>query len=106
MGNVEARVRFQSARLGQATVSVVGGETSSVSGSASEIPCIEWCIDDDCMNIADSAAFTIANIDGENTGVLSVLQLVVIEVRDPSVAAGAWVQAFKGRVLRLVHKSD
>lgn len=106
MGNVEARVRFQSARAGQATVSVVGGETSSVSGSTSEIPCLEWCIDDDCMNIADSASFTIANVDGENTGVLSPLQLAVLEVRDPAVAAGQWVPAFKGRVLRLVHKSD
>jgi hypothetical protein len=106
MGNAEARIRFQSARAGQATLTVTGGLTSNGTGSTSEIPCLEWCIDEDCMNVADSATFRIANIDGENTGALFVLQLVVMELRDPDVAAGKWCQTFKGRVLRMVHQSD
>lgn len=109
MGNVEARIRMpgqgQSTQAGQA-ITVTAGSTQGLTGSTNELPCIEWTIDDDCMNVADSASFSIANIDGENTGKLFPLQLVIIEVRDPDVAGGQWVSAFKGRILRLVHRSD
>jgi prophage tail gpP-like protein len=98
---VQARIRI----TGNG-VMVAGGTPRELTNSPNEFPAIEWCIDDDCLNVADSAAFTVANIDGENTGAFSPGQLVVIEVRDPNVAGHQWTSAFKGRVKDIVYTSD
>lgn len=76
------------------------------------IPCKEFSISDDVLNIADSAAVTISNVNGEHinksSGELRFRegQKVTMDVSDPDVAAGKWVRHFTGRITNITTKSD
>ncbi len=58
----------------------------------------EWSITEDILTVSDSACVSIANIDGEHSGVFKSGQLCYVEESDPNVANGAWVRHFTGRV--------
>lgn len=86
-----------------------GGEAGTaitVAVGIDGLPCKEWSIVDDVLNIADSASFTVANIDGENSGKFYLGQRIEIDLADDSVASGKWIRQFTGRVTSIRTHSD
>lgn len=100
------RLRIRTMATGDVSaMTVTSGQTDEVS-SQDCIPAKEWCISEDVLNVADSASFTVANVDGENAGRFRIGQLVVIDEQHSEVANGAWVRQFTGRVTSIETGSD
>lgn len=70
------------------------------------LPCKEFCITDDVMNLSDSATITVSNVDGENTGRFRPGQVLAIELSDPNVANGKWIRMFTGRITQVRLSGD
>lgn len=95
------------------TVLGQGDETARVSAFSSDalaarshIPIREWCLSDDVLSVADSASFTVANVDGENAGKFQIGDKIALDEQHPEVANGAWVRQFTGRVTSIETGSD
>ncbi|MEO9196316.1 MAG: hypothetical protein ABI445_21905, partial [Polyangia bacterium] len=85
-------------------VSVVTGNAPQQSSAV--LFAREWSINDDTMNLCDTACVTISNIDGENAGSIKLGQSAHIELSDADVAHGAWCKAFTGIVTDLQTASE
>ena len=105
MGDVRARICLPAGgNTGQAiTVSVDPGQDVS---ATNVLPCKEWSITDDVLNLSDSASFTVSNIDGENNKRFAPGQRVVIDLADDDVAGGDWIRSFTGIVTSIERRSD
>lgn len=103
--SVKARIRLPAGGDPGRAITVTGGVSNEPS-YANAIPAKEWSIVDDMLNVSDCAAFTVANIDGENAGKFYPGQLVVIDESDPDVANGQWCRQFTGRVTSIDSGSD
>jgi prophage tail gpP-like protein len=79
---------------------------ASGNAAAGGIPCKEWSIDDDILNMCDSAAVTVSNVDGENASMFSPGQQVALDLQNDSVASGQWVRSFTGVVTRVNETSN
>ncbi len=84
---------------------MLSGPLGDLRGGPNLLPCKDWSLSDDCLAVSDAAAFTIANIDGENTGRIRIGQRVEIDESDPDVAGGDWCRQMTGLVTRLEHSS-
>jgi hypothetical protein len=69
-------------------------------------PAKEWSLADDVLNISDTAAVTVANDEGQVSGLFDLGQLVTLEESDPDVAGGQWVPHFTGRLTQIETHSD
>lgn len=98
----QARIRFPAGGDAPFATSVGWGENSD----RGTIPCKEFAIVDDVLNVADSFSCTIANVDGENAGKVDVGQLVQVDEVDPDVAGGDWCRTFTGRVVSVESGCD
>lgn len=99
-----ARVRFPAG--GNATEATTLSVDGDIQLSTNVLPCKEWSITDDCLNVSDSASFTISNIDGEHSGRFAPGQSVIVDVREDGVAGGDWVRTFTGILVSVESGSD
>lgn len=100
-------IRIRLPAGGDPTLAVTCGAGPKFAGNFSNvIPLKEWCINDDVLNVADTASFTVSNIDGANRDRFRVGQRVEIELADDEVSGGAWTRVFTGRVVRRRLGSD
>lgn len=99
------RIRFPAGGDVSKALTVTSGPVTHAE-SLNSLPAKEWAIADDIMNIADSASFTVENIDGENTGKFYLGQLIQIDESDPGVAGSKWCRVFTGRVTGIRYTSD
>jgi prophage tail gpP-like protein len=90
-------------------ISFTRGTPSTIaSGSAAPeaLPCKEWSITDDVLNLADMACVTVDNANGRNANVFSPGQRVELDLRNDAVAGGAPVRSFTGVVTGVRYGSD
>jgi hypothetical protein len=103
--DVKFRIRMPAG--GKASLAITVSAGARAGAYASDIlPAKAVSISDDMLNVADSASFTVANINGENTGKFKRGQLVEIDESDPDVAGGAWCRVFTGRVMKVTSRSS
>lgn len=105
--NIAARIRLPAGGVTgpqQAPTLVTTGRPGTPGSNV--IPCKEWCITDDMMCVSDTLAFTIANVNGDNSGIITKGQRVEFEESDPSVAGGQWTRHFTGVVTRVQYGVD
>jgi len=105
MAESKVRIRFPAGGKQNANIDVTVDQTDLVLYT-NVFPAKEWSLTDDVMNLSDSAAVTIANDNGENSGKITVGQLIIIDESDPDVASGQWIRQFTGRVTAVETNSD
>ncbi len=99
------RVRFPAGGSLPDELSVYFGAYDGPLGTG-VIPGKEICVVDDMLCVADSLSFTIANVDGENTGKIVPGQRIEVDESDPAVAGGQWCRIFTGRTTRVRYSSS
>jgi hypothetical protein len=100
------RIRFPAGGDALSALTVMVGAEADDARMTNVIPGKDFCIVDDMMTVADSASFTVANVDGENAGKITLGQRVEIEESEQSVAGGQWTRIFTGRVVNIQYTSD
>lgn len=80
----------------EVVVRIAGGEHQAM----------QYSIDDDVLSLGNVAAVTLANLEGELAGKITMGMPVEIVMADPSVASGAKSTRLKGRVTRSESRSD
>jgi prophage tail gpP-like protein len=105
MANPKARIRLPAGGNSGQAITVTGGAASGRNGT-NVLPAKEWSVSDDVLNLSDSASFTVANVDGENSGRFYIGQRLEIDESDPDVAGGQWTRIFTGIVIGLDSGSD
>ena len=78
--------------------------------ATTSFPAKEWCVQDDVLNISDSASVTIANDDGEiDRSIFQMgarIELYESDAGVTDVSAGQWVPMFTGRITGVESYSD
>ncbi len=105
MAETFARIRFTEGGFNTSQpLTVATGVDKTL--STDYFPCKEWSIADDILNMSDTAAVTIPNVDGENSGQFFPGQRVEIELSSADVRNGTWIKQFTGVVTEVQHGSD
>ena len=106
MATPKARIRLPAGGDSSKAMTVTAGVQPDARSQKNELPAKEWCINDDVLNVSDSASFTVDNDDGRNANKFFLGQRVEIDLSDADVAGGDWIRSFTGRVIRIESASD
>jgi prophage tail gpP-like protein len=103
--DIKARVRVFSGSgdFPPTTMTIDRDDRSTYGGM---FPCKEWSVEDNMLNVADTASVLIANPEGIHSGKFRLGQRIEFDESDPDVANGAWVRHLTGRIVRIESTSD